>query len=133
MKIIKGFPPNWPDIAKAFPQIKGRQGILYAFGDVLYNPSGIIVPPWLVKHEEVHSERQQDEGMSPLRWWDNYLYYDDFRLREEILAHQAEWKSYSGPYRDRYLGQMAERLSGPLYRNLIGYEQAVKEITNGGK
>jgi hypothetical protein len=129
MKIIKAFPPNWNELAKHFP-IKGKRGIVYAYGDTLYNPSGIIIPPWIIKHEYVHMERQQDEGMNPVNWWDEYIQYLDFRLKEEILAHQAEWQAYSGPYRDHYLGSMAERLSGPLYDYMIDYNSAVKEITH---
>lgn len=140
MRIIKAFPPNWPAIAAAFPQIKGKQGILYAYGDRIFNPSGGVVAPWLVRHEEVHGLRQEaldDPDTScawPVggitKWWTRYIQNPSFRLNEEILAHRAEWQHYSGPYPDRYLGMMAERLSGPLYGNLISVEQAVKEITH---
>jgi len=129
MRSIKAYPPNWTELTKHFP-IKGKQGVLYAWGDIIYNPSGIIIPPWVERHEEVHGDRQRDEGMSIERWWDEYVNYNDFRLKEEILAHRVEWQKFSGPYRDHYLGYMGERLSGPLYGNLITYEEAIKEITS---
>lgn len=131
------FPPNYDKIRRAFPT-QGRPGILYAYGDIIYNPSGVNIPPWVEVHEAVHGERQQ-QGVACAglclcnggitEWWDRYIADKDFRLVEEILAHNAEWKAYSGPYRDNYLGHMAERLSGDLYGNLISYEDAVKEIT----
>lgn len=136
MKIIKAFPPNWSKLKRAFP-ITGRQGIIYAWGDTIYNPSGGVLPPWIVRHEEVHGERQRNYGCdgaacacNPVtEWWDRYVADARFRLSEEILAHRVEWQQYSGPYRDHYLGHMAERLSGSLYGNMLTFDEAVKEIT----
>lgn len=128
MKIIKAYPPNWPDIARAFPAIKGKPGIIYAHGTRIYNPQGGVIPPWLIAHEEVHGSRQMLFGVDT--WWDTYLRYSEFRLEEEVLAHQAEWRAYTGHNRDSYLGLMADRLSGPLYGNLIGKDHAMRLITN---
>lgn len=140
MKIIKAFPPNFSDIAAHFP-VKGHTGILYAFGELLYNPSGYNLMPWLIDHEEVHGKRQLStylcDSPSPdsvLRWWRRYMNNPRFRLNEEILAHQAEWKSYlkhtsNKTQQQFYLAQMVERLSGPLYGKLITPSEAAREIT----
>lgn len=138
MRVIKAYPPNFSTLAKAFP-IKGRPGILYAYGDTLYNPSGVKVTPWIMAHEEVHGMRQEDEGMSLDRWWDEYINYPDFRLKEELLAHQAEWKSFKaehvydpGVFRVLgYLDTISTRLSSPLYGSLLSFEEAKRKISDG--
>lgn len=134
MKIIKAFPPNFSEIAKVFP-VKGKQGILYAFGNKLYNPSGITVPAWIMAHEETH-ERQQSKGsMDVAQWWHLYLRDSYFRFYEELEAHQVEYKAYQQwsdkPSQD-YLDLLAKRLSSPLYQLPISYEEAKRRISDGG-
>lgn len=136
MRIIKAYPPIWSKIAKRFPYIKGRQGILYAWGDRLFNPSGIKVGPEVIAHEEVHGTRQLEldwKSRDPiLGWWQKYLADDAFRLDEEVRAHHAEWAvlSVAGAGWDT-LEALARRLSSPLYGNMIGIEAAKMEIING--
>lgn len=133
MKVIKAFPPNFVQLSKHFP-IKGKPGILYAYGDVLYNPSGVKVTPWIMAHEEVHGMRQQDEGMSLGEWWDSYINYDDFRLKEELLAHRAEWQTYKSVHdwsSGYYLDTISTRLSSPLYGSLLSFEEAKRRISDG--
>lgn len=129
MKVIRAFPPNFSAIAKVFP-IKGKPGILYAWGDTIYNPSDVKVTPWIRDHEEVHGKRQMSIGFlysGTERWWTNYLVSPQFRLEEELLAHQAEYRSYvehnSGGY-GSYLDTVAHRLSSALYGNLITFHGA---------
>lgn len=140
MKIIKAFPPNYAAIAQRFP-VKGKQGILYAWGNRIYNPSGIDVLPWILAHESVHGQRQCmifDYGVeidtAVKAWWKRYLAEPVFRLDEEIAAHRAEWTVYSANRsgkveRQWYLDMMVARLSGPLYDNMITPSAARKEIT----
>lgn len=143
MKVIRAFPPNFAAIAKAFPYVKGRQGIMYAWGDTIYNPSGVAVTPWVKDHEEVHGKRQCELGLRGMPmdcnkaaaiWWNLYLSEPDFRLEEELLAHQAEYLSYtkhnSGGY-GSYLDTVAHRLSSALYGNLISFNEARELIENG--
>lgn len=130
MKILRVYPPNYLDIIKALPWVKGKNGIVYAWGDILYNPSMAHITPWLEAHEGVHGERQ---GAEILQWWDRYLTDPQWRLEEEIPAHRAEWKRYrkvtgSQAMKTRYLRKIADRLSGPLYGNLIDLPGAIKEI-----
>ena len=130
MKILRAYPPNFKAISEVFP-VMGRPGILYAWGDKLYNPSGVKLTPWIEAHEQTHMDRQTDAEA----WWAEYLIYPTFRLQEEILAHQYEWgmfhSFYTSPtYLEKYLDMMAKRLSSPLYGNLISYEEAKREITS---
>lgn len=132
MRIVRAFPPNFKRLIEHFP-IQGKPGILYAFGDVLYNPSGVKIPKWVMRHEEVHGKQQNIDGVAD--WWDRYILNPAFRLDEELLAHRAEWQSYQGYFkakhaRNTYLHKIAVRLSSPLYGNLIDYDRAVKEISD---
>lgn len=127
-KIIKAYPPNFNALSKVFP-IKGQQGILYSWGDRIYNPSGLEIPPHLLVHEGVHGERQRsimsiDPVVSTEMWWDHYIDDVVFRIIEEKYAHQAEWKAYNGSAPDLYLEGMVRRLSGPLYGNMVSSNQA---------
>lgn len=132
MKVIKAFPPNYTEIAKVFP-VAGKPGILYAWGDKLYNPSGVQVSPWLMAHEETHGRQQQAVDI-PL-WWRRYIDDPWFRLDQEIEAHRKEWQEYldlmqgaNPKHVNQYLDLIASRLSSPLYGNLITFDRAVEEI-----
>lgn len=138
MRIIRAFPPNFREISEHFP-IRGRQGLLYSWGDTIYNPSGVVIPPWLIEHEEVHGRRQMG-GIMPIFaepantqkvriWWDQYLHDKQFRLREELLAHRAEFASFqkqavSFKDSDLYLDTISERLSSSLYGNMVTQREA---------
>ncbi len=50
MKVLKVYPPNYPEIVKAFPYIKGRHGIVFAWSGTIYNPSGHTLMPDVVQH-----------------------------------------------------------------------------------
>jgi hypothetical protein len=134
MRVLRAFPPNFTHIAKVFPFIRGKQGILYAYGDTLYNPSGVPVTPWIAAHEAIHMARQKAQGVTD--WWGSYLTNPTFRLDEEVLAHRAEWATfkltkYSDNQKARYLTQMAERLSSPLYGGLVLEHEAMALILGG--
>lgn len=134
MKVIRAYPPNFAKIAAAFP-VKGVPGIIYAYGDRIYAPGAKgDLPSWILAHEEVHGRQQQSgDGWDVPKWWERYIVSPQFRLEQEIPAHRAEWQAYSrimgwtaNP--TSYLDRIADRLSGPLYGNLISKERAVEEI-----
>jgi hypothetical protein len=125
MKIIKAYPPHFNALAKRFP-IKGKPGILYAWGDTLYNPSGIKVTPWILAHEELHGRRQMAAGLKA--WWFDYMTSVVFRYEEELLAHRAEWVAYQGGEPSKYLQAISERLASKLYGLEITPEQAKEAI-----
>jgi len=90
---------------------------MFAYDGCIYNPSGQVIPPALIAHEEVHLERQKKES-SVDRWWDLYIMNSYYRYNEELLAHVAEFKMQRGPDRNqgaRLLMSTALRLIAPLY------------------
>jgi hypothetical protein len=127
MRIIKAYPPIFSKIKRTFPYITGRQGILYAWGDILYNPSGIEVTTPILAHEEVHGSSQKHYGLT--EWWEDYLTKWQFRYTEELLAHRAEWEAY-GKDKEK-LGMIAARLSSALYGSMTTFTQAEWDISHG--
>lgn len=136
MKIITALPPNYEMIATYFP-IKTMKGIWFTFGDKLYNPDNVPVPDPIMKHEEVHMERQGDKVDE---WWVRYCIDKEYRLAEELAAHRAEfawhcsqpgantplpgWRSKS----EYWLTKIAQRLSGPIYGGMVSTSQARRLI-----
>src|SRR4029077_10296591 len=119
MKIVISRPPNFDAIAKVFPLVLERQGILYAWDDTIFNPDDVEIPVPLIAHEKVHSVRQAGR---PDLWWDQYLETKLFRFEEELYAHRSEYRVACLEQKDRnarnsYLMACAKRLAGPLYGN----------------
>lgn len=133
MKIIIDNPPNMDELDAQF-QVRGRP-IIYAWGDVIYNPLNVVVPPQLRTHEAVHCRRQRALEGGPEEWWRRYLDDPEFRLAEELVAHQAEYLTFVGlkganrKRRRAYLNVVAERLAGEMYGRLVTRKQAMKLIT----
>lgn len=85
------------EIERVFPNRPAS--VIYAFGDTLYNPSGLPLPPAIIAHESVHGHRQLAMGprpdsttqySGPEVWWRRYLEDVQFRFDEEVYAHAAE-------------------------------------------
>lgn len=96
-------------------------GVIYAWGNVIYNPDNVYVSPELIAHEQIHSNRQMS---NPLAWWERYLVDTGFRLQEELPAHHAEYvhfcrKNKDRNERSRHLTFVSKRLAAPLYGSLI--------------
>jgi hypothetical protein len=139
--IINERPPNFEQIKVAFPRA-GNPGVLFAFDGHIYNPSGTVVPPALIAHEEVHLNRQRDAGPTPGSttqwsgaelWWQRYLEDSEFRYVEELLAHAAEFKAQRYLDRNasaRLLMSTALRLVAPLYNYVppVSLQQAMKDL-----
>lgn len=122
-------PPNHAKIEAAFPMIKGRSGILYSYGDCLYNPDKVIVPPWLVIHESIHEIQQR--ALGPDMWWDRYLTDSAFRLQVEVEACREEFKAFCGHVpapnriaRARHRDLICERLASGAYGYMIRKKDA---------
>ena len=129
MKVLNVFPPMYAEINKAF-DVRGKP-VIFSWGDRIYNPGRIKIPPELMVHEAVHGERQAGD---PGSWWQQYIRDQDFRLAEEIPAHAAEFahvvmSSDSAIAQERMLHRIAARLSSPLYGSMIDYYEARFEIT----
>lgn len=110
-------PPNFEQILAVFPHA-GDNGVLFAYGEDIYNPSAVRIPEWLYKHELRHCARQFLNG--PVYWWDQYLCNPEFRYQEELLAHVDEYIAQLAGLRDRNARaklsmRTAARLVAPLY------------------
>ena len=132
MNVVHAHPPNIDQIDVVF-HVKQRHGIYYTYGDTIYNPSGVEISPALKAHEGVHYDRQTNDPAKIDAWWDKYLVDPEFRLAEELAAHQVEYKVYCGYVKDRnrqhrMLIGIAQRLAGPLYGNLLSATKARKLI-----
>lgn len=131
MRVVVARPPMFAEIDAAF-HIAGQR-VIFAWGDTIYNPMGVDITPELQAHESVHRDRQ---GSAPELWWKIYIADPQFRLNEELPAHEAEYREFcrnnrNGTRRNArrlYLHQLASRLASPLYGRLITYEAARKRI-----
>lgn len=119
-----------------------RRGVLYTFGDTIYNPDGVDIPQPLMEHEEVHSLRQiaypgiaghYDGAAGVEGWWFRYLDSDAFRLAEELPAHRAEYRAICREVKDRnqrdkWARVIAGRLSSSLYGKVVGTNDALRMV-----
>lgn len=129
MKIVIEGPPNYREIARRFPAAIS-DGVVFAWGDTIYNPSGAALTPDVVAHEQVHSAQQAG---APARWWGRYLVDDEFRLAQEVPAYRRQFQVVCSQHRNRSVRQrvhraLARELSSPLYGSLIGFDAAVRLI-----
>jgi hypothetical protein len=115
--IIIERPPNFAEIVKVFPDAD-KHGVIFAYGDNIFNPSAITIPAALLAHEGIHLIRQRD-GETAEGWWAKYLTDDEFRYREELEAHVGEYDAQAPNldrnYRAKLLMATAHRLIAPLY------------------
>ncbi len=129
-KIVNDYPPLYDEIAAAF-RLKVRDPIIFSWGDRLYDPTRMGIPPELIAHEAVHGERQ-GRGQQILDWWKQYIEDRAFRLAEELPAHCAEYQHVlahgNRTERRAALRVTAERLAAPLYGRLITPAEAVKAL-----
>lgn len=124
MIIIRECPPLWDEITAAFP-VARTPGVIFSWGDCIYNPSGIEISRPLLVHERVHCVRQRDDVEG---WWRRYIADPEFRLAEEIPAHVAEARSacvgQTRHGRRAAVAGIAHRLASPLYGRLLTLDKA---------
>lgn len=125
MRIVFDRPPIFDELDAKF-RIAGKP-VLFSWGDIIYNPMRVTIPPHLIVHEEMHGWRQGELGVE--HWWRNYIDSRAFRLEEEILAHQAEYRALSRDAVNRRARRscakrVARRLAGPLYGEMISIAKA---------
>lgn len=134
MKISNTFPPNYEEIVAAF-NIKGRAGIIFTYGNTIYNPSKITIPPDLIAHEEIHAIQQVSNGLTPELWWASYIEDPKFRYEQELEAYQAQYDfavaHYGRDQRRKLLDHISKALAGPMYGSLVSPAQAKAAITSG--
>ena len=123
-------PPNFDKILAVFP-LAASPGVIFAYGDKIYVPSGKEIPPEILSHERVHCERQLNIGVEA--WWDQYLADPRFRYEEELLAHKVEYSFLRGLYpgqarKQAILSHVARKLSARLYGGMVTMEQAKRAL-----
>lgn len=132
-EIVNDFPPLYDEIAAEFGLIS-QDEIIFSWGDRLYNPNSLDIPPALIAHEAVHGERQ-GSGQKIRDWWQRYIEERRFRLNEEIPAHLAEYqhilKNGNRYERRAALKVTAGRLAAPLYGSLITPVDAIETLRTG--
>ncbi len=125
--IVFDYPPIFDRILEVFPKAK-EPGVIFAWGQTIFNPSKVVIPAQLLAHEEVHGVRQLQLLGGVVDWWKQYLDDPKFRLAEEVQAHWAEYHALAtlGNRHDRKaaLKQTAKRLASPLYGQMIGPKRA---------
>ena len=128
MKVISGYPPLIDKIDEVF-HCKDQQ-VIYAWGDIIYQPFTFVIPNFLIAHEEVHGGRQGDDIEG---WWKRYMEDIEFRYQEELHAHAKEFQVRSRGVKDRNLKSQllmwsAARLNAPLYGKMTNLNKAMKDI-----
>jgi hypothetical protein len=128
MEILNERPPIYDAVCSIIG--KPPDSAIFAYGDIIYNPSGASIPEDVIAHEEVHSRQQ---GGDPVDWWRKYLRDDDFRLDQEAEAYgvQYRWVHNNIPDRNesmRRLIYFAQTLASPMYGSLIDVESARRLI-----
>ena len=85
MNITVGFPPNYDEIVKHFP-VKGKESVVFTYGDTMYLPYGGTPSPDLIKHEMTHTHQQKKIVGGAEAWWKKYMEDAEFRSdRNRIL------------------------------------------------
>lgn len=109
-----------------FPFARGKwdKGLIITFHPWIFCKANL--PKALIAHEETHLEQQKH----PVIWWIRYIFSVKFRLSQEIEAHRNEYRAINGSKNEKYrqLNLIAERLCGPLYKNLLTKEEAIEAI-----
>jgi len=126
-------PPNYEAIVAAFPVVKSKYGIIFTYGHVIHNPDGISVTPDLHAHEQTHTIQQTSFGMTPERWWEQYINDVDFRLKQEVEAYRAQYnfvmENYGRDQRRALLKHITKALSGSMYGRIVTVAGAKKLVT----
>lgn len=130
MKVAKEFPPNYDRICEVIPAVKDIRGIVFTYGDTIYNPDDMPVEDHLDVHESVHQAQQAKMGIE--EWWEEYLKNPQFRLEQELEAYRAQYqftrKVYGLAPAGDLLKQVADDLSGTMYGNIMRRKDARKAI-----
>lgn len=129
--VVKGFPPNYGEIISRIPAVRKNPYIVFTYGGTIYNPSGTPLDEAFLAHENTHVEEQRVVGAEA--WWERYLDQPEYRLEQELLAYQVQYKyavqNYSRADRRRLLAHISKDLSGAMYGKLITRQEASDLIT----
>lgn len=124
VRFSKEKPPIYEECVKRFG-VNWKKGIIFTYGDTIH--CRFKPHKWKVEHEKVHIRQQEEVG--PEAWWNRYFEDEAFRVDQEVEAYRAEigWLSMYERNIKRRL-ELIERavrdLSGPIYGNVLTYDQA---------
>lgn len=129
MKIETAWPPNIAAIRSVFPL---PRGVIFTYGNVIYNPYGGKISRELKAHEAVHCKQQGDDIEG---WWEKYLVDDEFRFDQELEAHRAEYRAFCKHAKNKnnraaFLNRVATRLASEMYGGLVTRTEARTQILN---
>lgn len=130
-KVVIGKPPVFDMVALAF-QINPINA-LFCYGKTIYNPSGMIIPQYLIEHEKVHMEQQGFTDQGAALWWGKFLRDPEFRINQEAQAYGRQYqfmcetmKQYHGIDAKLHLrSELARILAGPLYNYCVSHSEAM--------
>lgn len=136
MKVAYDYPPNIDAIRAEFDL---PTGVIFTYGETLYNPDHGVIPPDLMAHEETHQRQQGDD---PAGWWKRYLEDVEFRISQEVEAYQNQYNHYkmnrcmkNGKLKvnrlRQFAYQLATYLSSPIYGEVITRQEALEKIKQG--
>lgn len=132
MKIVDRRPPNFEYIHAHYPNAD-KMGVIFAFGDTIYNPSGVDLSPSLIAHEATHSLQQDEIGGAEI-WWGFYITQPEWMIGQELDAYRIEYRQYiadgkmNRAFRHRFCRSCAMRLASPLYNSSMKKKLAQKLI-----
>lgn len=131
VKILIERPPVWDSVCLAFNILP--KNIIFAYGDVIYNPDNVDLPDHIIEHEKIHLKQHNHNNDDAALWWGKYLREPDFRVDQEAQAYAIQYLYISQFQKDRnkrsrILWDFARILSGPLYNNAINHADATKLI-----
>ncbi len=126
--IIHEKPPVY-DLLQARFGIDWNSGII-----ITYYPNVHCIaplPPEKIIHEAVHIRQQKAIGVE--NWWHKFMVDSIFRLEQEIEAHREEARFIKKYIKDRnhaneFIIEIAKNLSGPIYGNIVTFQEAMKMI-----
>lgn len=119
-----------PIISEARIAFRLPDTMIFAYAPYIYNPGRHRIDEPLYTHESHHIQQQ---GTNPQAWWQRYLHDVNFRLSQEIPAYQMQYRAAKGFIKDRnklhlYLVNLASDLSGPIYGDLLRFQDAYDAI-----
>jgi hypothetical protein len=132
MKIVISKPPIYNECVKAFG-IDKRKGVVFTFGDVLYNPDNVIIPDHLLVHESTHAEQQKHDETVAKLWWKRYIEDPQWRIGQEVEAYKNQYHFICERVKDknarfRFLHMLCIDLASPMYGSSISYTYAMRRI-----
>lgn len=125
-------PPIWEN-ARAVFRIN-LDTVIFSYGDTIYNPGKVEIPPDIMIHEMVHIGQQKGNREDAALWWGKYMRDAEFRLSQEVEAYGKQYwyictkKSQDKRVQWNVLKRFAEILSGPLYAGCVGLPRAIQLI-----